>query len=89
MEEALQELDERVEVLIKASAKYIKGLKNWKKACQIGHISNLQRFANQTADLGSTLPGATEEVRNAWKFDVRASLVSEEWRTELQNVALS
>ena len=89
LEEALQEQEEKVEVLIKASAKYVGALKNWKKACQIGHISNLQKFATQAVDLGSTLPGATEEVGNAWEFDVRAYLVSEEWRTELQSVALS
>lgn len=87
LEEALQEHEERVDALLRAANKYVGTLKAWKKACQAGHVGNLQKAAALAEELGGDLPGATGEARGAWQFDTRAYLEGDEWRRELQAVA--
>lgn len=87
LEEALQEHEERVDALLRAANKYAGALKAWKKACQIGHIGNLQKAAALAEELGGDLPETTREAKNAWAFDTRAYLEGEEWRKELQAAA--
>ncbi|MCW3051572.1 MAG: hypothetical protein JWN14_742 [Chthonomonadales bacterium] len=87
LDRALQEHEEQVDVLLKNATRYVGALKAWKKACQIGHIGNLQKAATQAGDLSIALPETTAETRNAWDFDIRDYLASDAWRTELQSVA--
>src|SRR5206468_9952377 len=58
-------------------------LKAWKKACQAGHIGNLQRSAATAEELVGSLPSTTGETRSHWQFDVRNYLESGQWRKEL------
>jgi hypothetical protein len=84
LEEALQEHEERVDVLLKSAGRYVSALKAWKKACQTGHMSNRQKAAATAVELAPALAGPTAEAAEAWQFDVRAYLESREWRAELQ-----
>lgn len=87
LEEALQEHEERVDGLLRAANKYVGTLKAWKKACQAGHVGNLQKAAALAEELSGALPETTAEAKNAWQFDTRAYLEGDEWRSELQSVA--
>lgn len=87
LEEALQEQEERVDALLRAANKYAGTLKAWKKACQSGHIGNLQKSAALAEELGGDLPETTRAAKDAWQFDTRAYLESDEWRKELQAAA--
>ncbi len=87
LEQALSDHEESVDTLLKAANKYVSTLKSWKKACQIGHMGNLQKFASTAAELVGALPETTADTRNAWTFDVRDYLESGEWRDELQTMA--
>ena len=87
LDRALQEHEEQVDALLKNATKYVGALKAWKKACQIGHIGNLQKAAAQAGDLSTALPESTAETKNAWEFDIRDYLETDAWRTELQAVA--
>lgn len=89
LEEVLQEQEESVDALLRAANKYVGALKAWKKACQIGHIGNMQKAAAMAEELSGTLPETTGETRSGWQFDARAYLESGEWRRELQTVAES
>jgi len=83
LEKALQEHEEQVDTLLKNATKYVGALKAWKKACQLGHLANLQKAALQSEELSGTLPQTTGETKNAWEFDVREYLLTEAWRKEL------
>lgn len=87
LEDALQEQEERVDVLLKSAARYLGVLKAWKKACQTGHIGNRQKAATQAAEMAPALVPPTTEAAVAWEFDVRDYLESEAWRQELQAAA--
>ncbi len=87
LEEALQEHDEQITALIKAAGRYAGSLKAWKKACQTGHIGNMQKAAAQAAELSKALPGATAETQDSWRFDTRAYLETGDWRREMQAIA--
>jgi len=87
LEEALQQQEERVDALLKGATRYVSTLKGWKKACQQGHISNMQKAASSASELASGLPEATSESSGAWDFDVRAYLEGDSWRRELQETA--
>ncbi len=87
LDRALQEQEEQVDALLKNATKYVGALKAWKKACQVGHIGNLQKAANQAGDLSASLPETTLETRSAWEFDIRDYLETDAWRKELQAVA--
>lgn len=87
LEEALQEQEGSVDTLIKSATKYLSTLKAWKKACQSGHIGNLQKAAVQATEQVEALVAPTSETKSAWTFDVRDYLESEAWRKELQTVA--
>ena len=87
LEEALKEQEIQVDGLLKSANKYVGALKAWKKACQIGHIGNLQKAAAQSEELVGGLPIPTAEVKSAWTFDVRSYLEGEEWRKDIQDVA--
>ena len=56
LEKALQEHEEQVDTLLKNATKYVGALKAWKKACQLGHLANLQKAALQSEELSGTLP---------------------------------
>jgi len=84
LEDALQAQEEQVDDLLKAAAKYQAVLKNWKKACQVGHLANRQKAAAQAVDLAPALAAPASEAADAWQFDVRAYLESGEWRGELR-----
>jgi len=87
LEPALREQEERVDSLLKAANKYVGTLKTWKKACQVGHISNLQKSAAQAGELVNALPEATSETQEAWDFDINAYLAGDDWWLELQAAA--
>jgi hypothetical protein len=87
LDRALQEHEEQVDALLKSATKYVGALKAWKKACQIGHIGNLQKAATQAADLSVALPETTADTKSAWEFDIRDYLETDAWRTELQEIA--
>jgi hypothetical protein len=87
LEEALQDHEEKVDSLLRAANRYIGALKAWKKACQAGHLGNLNKAAAQAEELIGALPGTTAETKSAWTFDARAYLDSDDWRKELQAVA--
>jgi hypothetical protein len=87
LERALQEHEEQVDGLLRNATKYVGVLKAWKKACQTGHVANLQKAALQAAELSSALPETTAQTQSAWDFDVRDYLESDAWRRELQAVA--
>lgn len=87
LEEALQDQEKRVDALLSAANKYVGALKGWKKACQIGHIGNLQKAATQAEEQVNALPQTTQETRSGWSFDIRAYLEGDEWRREIQSLA--
>ena len=87
IEEALQEHEERLEVLLKSANKYVGALKAWKKACQAGHIGNLQKTSALAEELSRALPESTGEARSSWDFDVSAYLEGSAWREELRDTA--
>jgi len=89
IEEALREHEERVDGLLKSATKYASTIKNWKKACQTGHIANLKKAASAAEDIVKHLEEPTREVAGSWEFDVREYLEGGGWRTELQDVCLS
>lgn len=86
-EESLQQHEEAVDALLKSAGKYVTAVKGWKKACQVGHVANMQKAAALAADLGGALPNATSDAAASWAFDVRAYLESDEWVRELQDTA--
>ena len=88
LEDALQEQKERVDALIKSAKKYGSALTAWKKACQTGHMANLQKQASLATELVATLVEPTGEASEAWDFDVRAYLESSQWRKEIRAAAL-
>ncbi len=87
LEEALQQQQERVELLIKAAKKYTSALTAWKKACQTGHVVNLQKNATLAQERAAGLVEPTSEASAAWDFDVRAYLEGAQWRKEIRSVA--
>jgi len=87
LDRALQEHEEQVDALLKSANKYVGALKAWKKACQIGHIGNLQKAAMQAGDLSALLPETTSETKSAWDFDIRDYLETDAWLKELQAAA--
>jgi hypothetical protein len=87
LEEALQAQEERVDALLKGATRYVSALKGWKKACQQGHISNMQKAAASAGEMASGLPQATSETAESWDFDVRGYLENGQWRQELQATA--
>lgn len=87
LDKALAEQEEQVDALLRNANRYVGALKAWKKACQVGHIGNLQKAATQAGELSAALPEATESAKSAWVFDVRAYLATDAWREELQAVA--
>lgn len=87
LEGALQQHEESVDTLLKAANRYVGAVKAWKRACQSGHLGNLQKAAAQAAEMSGGLPGATSETRAGWDFDARAYLEGDAWRDELQATA--
>ena len=87
LEVALQEHEEKVDTLLRSANRYVNALKSWRKACQTGHLGNLQKAAAQAEELCGTLPDSTAETRSSWTFDARDYLESGDWRRELQAVA--
>jgi hypothetical protein len=87
LEEALKEQENQVDGLIKSANKYVGALKAWKKACQVGHIGNLQKASAQAEDLVGGLSAPNAEVKSAWNFDVRDYLENADWRKDIQDVA--
>ena len=87
LEEALQEQKERVDALIKSAKKYTSALTAWKKACQTGHMTNLQKNASLAKELAGTLVKPTSEASASWDFDVRSYLEGVRWRKEIRDVA--
>ena len=87
LEEALKEQETQVDGLIKSANKYVGSLKAWKKACQIGHVGNLQKASAQAEELVGGLPIPTAEAKSAWNFDVRDYLENEDWRKDIQAAA--
>ena len=87
LDEALTAQEKQVDELLKAANKYTGTLKAWKKACQVGHVGNLQKAGTLADELAATLAAPASEAHNAWDFDVRAYLESDAWWQELQAVA--
>jgi len=87
LEDALQEQKERVDALVKSAKKYTAALTAWKKACQTGHMGNLQKNASLATELIATLVKPTSEASASWDFDVRSYLESAQWRKEVRSVA--
>ncbi len=87
LEEALKEQEAQVDGLLKSANKYVGALKAWKKACQVGHIGNLQKASTQAEELVGGLPAPTAEAKSAWNFDVRSYLEGEDWRKDIQDIA--
>lgn len=87
LDRALQEHEEQVDTLLKTANRYVGALKAWKKACQIGHIGNLQKAAAQAGELSVALPETTADTKSAWTFDVRDYLAGDVWREELQAIS--
>lgn len=88
LEDALQEQKERVEALIKSAKKYGAALAAWKKACQTGHMANLEKHASLAKELVATLVEPTSEASDSWDFDIRSYLESAQWRKEIRAAAL-
>ena len=87
LEEELRVQEEQVDGLLKAANKYVGTLKTWKKACQTGHIGNLQKAMAQAKETVPTLTAPVGETAQNWTFDLRDYLESGEWRLELQDTA--
>jgi hypothetical protein len=87
LEEALRTQEEQVDDLLKAANKYVGALKTWKKACQTGHIGNLQKAMSQSREIAPALAAPAAEAASSWTFDVRDYLESGDWRQELQAAA--
>jgi hypothetical protein len=87
LEQALEQQQERVDALIKSAKKYTSALTAWKKACQTGHVVNLQKNAALAEELAAALAEPTSDASESWDFDVRAYLESAQWRKELRSVA--
>ena len=87
LEDALQTQEEQVDDLLKSAAKYTAALKNWKKACQIGHLGNRQKAAALASELAPALASPVSEAAEAWQFDARAYLENGAWREELAAAA--
>ncbi len=87
LDRALQEHEEQVDTLLKTANKYVGALKAWKKACQIGHMGNLQKAATLAGELSVALPDTTSQTKSAWDFDIRDYLETDAWRRELQTIA--
>ncbi len=87
LEDALQTQEEQVDDLLKSAGKYLSALKNWKKACETGHLGNRQKAAAQATELAPALAVPVSDAAEAWQFDVRAYLESGEWREELRAAA--
>ena len=87
LEEALRAQEEQVDDLLKAANKYVGALKTWKKACQTGHVGNLQKAMTQSGEIAPALAAPAAEAASNWTFDVRDYLESGEWRRELQAAA--
>ena len=64
LEEALRVQEEQVDNLLKAANKYVGTLKSWKKACQTGHIGNLQKAMAQAKE---TATGESAKFRDITK----------------------
>jgi hypothetical protein len=88
-EESLRQHEEAVDELLKSVTKYSSAVKSWKKACQLGHIGNLQKSASAVGDLSRELLQRAENATASWDFDVRAYLESNEWLQDLQEAASS
>lgn len=84
LEEALSQQEEQVDELLKSATKYLSALKGWKKACQTGHLGNLQKAGAQASDLAPALAAPVSEAAQSWQFDARAYLESGDWREELR-----
>ena len=87
LEEALRAQEEQVDDLLKAANKYVGALKTWKKACQTGHIGNLQKAMVQSREIAPALAAPAADAASNWTFDVRDYLESGDWRRELQAAA--
>ncbi len=87
LEDTLQKHEERVDALLKLANNYVKALRAWKKACQMGHIANLQKTGAQADQLCRALPDETVDVRASWNFDLAGYLDSNAWRDELRDTA--
>jgi hypothetical protein len=87
LDRALDEHEVQVDTLLKSANKFVGALKAWKKACQSGHIGNLQKAAAQAGELSVVLPETTADTQSAWDFDIRDYLETDAWRKELQAVA--
>lgn len=87
LEEALQEHEERVDTLLKSAGKYVGALKAWKKACQVGHIVNLQKSSATAEELSGAFLDSTAAAKASWDFDTRAYLEGSAWQDELRETA--
>ncbi len=87
LEEELRAQEAQVDDLLKAANRYVGTLKTWKKACQIGHVGNMQKAMTQAGELAPSLTAPTQAAAQNWTFDARTYLESEEWRRELQATA--
>ena len=87
LEEELRAQETQVDDLLKAANRYMGTLKAWKKACQVGHIGNMQKAMTQASEMAPALTAPAQSAAQNWTFDTRGYLESEEWRAELQTTA--
>lgn len=87
LEEELRAQEAQVDDLLKAANRYVGTLKTWKKACQIGHVGNMQKAMTQAGELAPALTAPTQAAAQNWTFDTQAYLAGDDWRRELQTVA--
>ena len=81
LEQALMDQESAVDALLKGAGDYVKALKGWKKACQIGHLSNRQKSAALAGKLAPALAEPARETALAWQFDARAYFEGDDWET--------
>ncbi|MCW5933486.1 MAG: hypothetical protein KIT45_04195 [Fimbriimonadia bacterium] len=87
LEDALQAHEEQVDTLLKEASKYLGALKKWKKACQLGHVGDLQKSRDQARSQAESVKELTQKAANHWQFDLPAYLTGEAWREELIEIA--
>lgn len=85
---ALQEHEERLKELMKTANSYVSALKRWMKACQTGHVNDMQKAMDQALKLAQEIAPRTGDASSSWSFDVRRYLETNAWLQELQSVLM-
>jgi hypothetical protein len=84
LQPALQEHEEQLKELMKTANSYVSALKRWLKACQTGHIGDMQKAMDQALKLAQEIEPRTGDAKASWSFDIRRYLETDAWIREMQ-----